>query len=123
MQSSQPLSKFQLQQQLILQAQQNLSSQSVNDLERRKLRMLLNNQNLGLGKDGHLSSGDVLGNFGSPMQVNSPTLSRGDTDLLIKVFFFRPLCLVLVNLIIDLNWKTFILLIHTAQKYTQFKSK
>ncbi|XP_021597101.1 transcriptional corepressor LEUNIG isoform X2 [Manihot esculenta] len=85
MQSPQPLSKFQLQQQLILQAQQNLSSQSVNDLERRKLRMLLNNQNLGLGKDGHLSSGDVLGNFGSPMQVNSPTLSRGDTDLLIKI--------------------------------------
>ncbi|XP_065850802.1 transcriptional corepressor LEUNIG-like isoform X2 [Euphorbia lathyris] len=84
MQSPQPLSKYQLQQQLILQAQQSLQSQSVNDLERRKLRMLLNNQNMGLGKDGSLNAGDMLGNFGSPMQVNSPMLHR-DADLLIKI--------------------------------------
>ncbi|KDP32334.1 hypothetical protein JCGZ_13259 [Jatropha curcas] len=85
MQSPQPLNKLQLHQQLLLHAQQNLAPQSANDLEHRKLRMLLNNQNIGLGKDGPLNPGDVLGNFGSPMQVNSPMLTRGDTDLLIKL--------------------------------------
>ncbi|EEF48322.1 WD-repeat protein, putative [Ricinus communis] len=76
MQSPQPLSKFQLQQQLILQAQQNLASQSVNDLERRKLRMLLSNQSMALGKDGPLHSGDVLGNFGSGMQLHVTQLQQ-----------------------------------------------
>ncbi|XP_021606125.2 transcriptional corepressor LEUNIG isoform X2 [Manihot esculenta] len=80
-----PLNKFQLQQQFILQAQQYLASQSMSDLERRKLRMLLSNQNMGLGKDDALNSGDILGNFGSLLQVNSPILPHGDTDLLIKL--------------------------------------
>lgn len=50
--------------------------------------MLLSNQNMGLGKDDALNSGDILGNFGSLLQVNSPILPHGDTDLLIKVIFF-----------------------------------
>lgn len=50
--------------------------------------MLLNNHNMGLGKDG-LSNpiGDVVPNFGSSLQAGGPILPRGDTDMLIKVFF------------------------------------
>ncbi|XVE98242.1 hypothetical protein REPUB_Repub03eG0088800 [Reevesia pubescens] len=85
-QSSQPFNQLQLQQQLLLQGQQNLSSPSANDLECRKLRMLLNNQIMGLGKDGPLNSfGDVVPKVGSPMQVGCPALPRGDTDMLVKL--------------------------------------
>ncbi|KAK8595645.1 hypothetical protein V6N13_000345 [Hibiscus sabdariffa] len=85
-QSSQPFSQLQLQQQLLLQAQQNLSSPSANDLESRKMRMLLNNQIMGLGRDGQLNSlGDVVPKVGSPMQIGSPALSRGDTDISVKL--------------------------------------
>ncbi|GMI97695.1 ROTUNDA 2, LEUNIG [Hibiscus trionum] len=84
-QSSQPFSQLQLQQQLLLQAQQNLSSPSANDFESRKMRMLLNNQIMGLGRDGQLNSlGDVVPKVGSPMQIGSPVLSRGDTDISVK---------------------------------------
>ncbi|KAH7572338.1 hypothetical protein JRO89_XS04G0240000 [Xanthoceras sorbifolium] len=86
MQSSQPFNQYQLQQQLMLQAQQNLASPSANDLECRKLRMLLNNRNMSLGKDGALNSvGDVVSGVGSAMQVSCPTLTRGDADMLIKL--------------------------------------
>ncbi|CAI0629053.1 unnamed protein product [Linum tenue] len=84
MQNPQHLNKVQLQQQLIFQAQQNLSSPSTNDLERRKLRMLLGNQNMGVPKEGPLSSGDLLSNIGSPMQVGSHGMPR-DTDILLKL--------------------------------------
>ncbi|KAJ4708365.1 Transcriptional corepressor LEUNIG [Melia azedarach] len=85
MQSSQPFNQLQLQQQLLLQAQQNLTSPSANDLESRKLRMLLNSRNMGLAKDGPSNSvGDVVSNVASAMQVNCPVLPRGDTDMLIK---------------------------------------
>uniref|UniRef100_A0A2P2LFS8 Uncharacterized protein MANES_16G063800 n=1 Tax=Rhizophora mucronata TaxID=61149 RepID=A0A2P2LFS8_RHIMU len=84
MQASQPMSKYQLQQQLLFHAQQSLASPSASDLEPRKLSMLLNNQNMALGKDGPFNSGDVLGSIGSPMQVGSPVLPRTDTDMLIK---------------------------------------
>lgn len=67
----------------MLQAQQNLASPSANDLECRRLRMLLNNQNMGLGKDGQLNSaGNIVPNIGSPVQ-----LPRADTELLMKVSF------------------------------------
>ncbi|TXG61336.1 hypothetical protein EZV62_012699 [Acer yangbiense] len=88
MQSSQPFNQFQLQQQFMLQAQaqQNLASPSANDLECRKLRMLLNNRNMGLGKDGPLNSvGDVVSNVGSGMQVSCSMLPRGDADMLMKL--------------------------------------
>ncbi|XWS26919.1 hypothetical protein CRYUN_Cryun26dG0071500 [Craigia yunnanensis] len=85
-QSSQPFNQLQLQQQLLLQAQQNLSSPSANALECRKLRMLLNNQIIGLGKDGPLNSlCDVVPKVGSPTQVGCPALPRGDTDMSIKL--------------------------------------
>lgn len=88
MQSSQPLN--QLQQQLLLQAQQNLGSPSANDLESRKLNMLLN-RNLSFGKDGQLNSVGDVSNVGSPVQVVSPVLPRADPDMLLKVLLF--LCL------------------------------
>ncbi|CAN1822634.1 Transcriptional corepressor LEUNIG [Linum perenne] len=79
MQSTQHLNKAQLQQQLLFQAQQNLSSPSVSDLERGKLRLLLGQQNIGISKEGPLNSGDML----SPVQVGSHVMPR-DTDILFK---------------------------------------
>lgn len=88
MQASQPFHQFQMlspqhQQQLL--AQQNLSSPSVSD-ESRRLRMLLNNRNMSVVKDGLSNSvGDAVPNVGSPLQAGGPVLPRGDTDVLIKV--------------------------------------
>jgi WD40 repeat protein len=72
------------QQQLML-AQQNLNSQSVSE-ENRRLKMLLNNRSMTLGKDGLGSSvGDVLPNVGSSLQPGGSLLPRGDTDMLLKL--------------------------------------
>lgn len=79
-------------QQQLMMAQQNLNSQSVNE-ENRRLKMLLNNRSMNLGKDGLGSSvGDVLPNVGSSLQPGGPL--RGDTDMLLKVC----LCLLCRNL-------------------------
>ncbi|XP_043699670.1 transcriptional corepressor LEUNIG isoform X6 [Telopea speciosissima] len=89
MQSPQPFHQLQLltpqQQQVLLQAQQNLNSPSASD-ESRRLRMLLNNRNIPLGKDGHSNSAnEVVPNVGSPMQTACPVLSRGgDTEMIMK---------------------------------------
>lgn len=73
----------QQQQQLLLQAQQNLNSPSASDIENRRLRMMFNNRSMGLIKDGPLNSvGDILPNVGSPMQAPSPVLPRGEGDLM-----------------------------------------
>ena len=73
----------QQQQQLLLHAQQNLSSSMSNDVDTRRLRMLLNNRNLVLGQDGQTNSGgDIIPNIGSPGQSGG---SRNDIDILIKV--------------------------------------
>ncbi|KAF4366236.1 hypothetical protein G4B88_030414 [Cannabis sativa] len=87
MQAPQPFHQLQMltpQHQLML-AQQNLSSPSASD-ENRRLRMLLSNRNLGLVKDGFSSSvGDVVPNVGSQLQGSGGhVLPRGDTDMLIK---------------------------------------
>ena len=75
------------QQQLML-AQQSLTSPSANDVESRRLRMLLNNRSLSMGKDGVSNSvGDVIPNIGSPMQAGGPGLSRADPEILMKVSF------------------------------------
>ncbi|KAJ4957815.1 hypothetical protein NE237_024926 [Protea cynaroides] len=90
-QSPQPFHQLQLltaqqRQQFLLQAQQNLTSPSANDVESRRLRMFLNNRNLALGKDGLSNSvGEVVPNVGSPMQTACPVLPRGgDTEMLMK---------------------------------------
>ncbi|KAM1046797.1 hypothetical protein EV1_025997 [Malus domestica] len=83
MQSPQPYNQLLQQQQLML-AQQNLASPSSNDLDNRRMKMLLNNRNMVLGKDGQLSSVDVP-NVGSPAQVGCPVLPRGDADMLMKL--------------------------------------
>ncbi|GFZ18554.1 transcriptional corepressor LEUNIG [Actinidia rufa] len=73
------------QQQLLL-AQQNLTSPSANDVESRRLRMLLNNRSTSLAKDGLTNSvGDIVPNVGSPLQAVCPVLPRGDPDMLIKL--------------------------------------
>ncbi|PSS19306.1 Transcriptional corepressor LEUNIG like [Actinidia chinensis var. chinensis] len=73
------------QQQLLL-AQQNLTSPSANDVESRRLRMLLNNRSISLAKDGLTNSvGDIVPNVGSPLQAGCPVLPRGDPDMLIKL--------------------------------------
>ncbi|CAN8327009.1 unnamed protein product [Cochlearia groenlandica] len=72
------------QQQLML-AQQNINSQSASE-ENRRLKMLLNNRSMSLGKDGLGSSvGDVLPNVGSSLQPGGSLLPRGDTDMLLKL--------------------------------------
>ncbi|KAL5074285.1 hypothetical protein RYX36_013269 [Vicia faba] len=89
MQSPQPFHQLQMltpqhQQQLML-AQQNLTSPSVSE-ESRRLRMLLNNRNMGLNKDGLSNPGaDVLSNVGSPLHGGGPPFPRGDTDMLMKL--------------------------------------
>lgn len=73
----------QQQQQLLLHAQQNLSSSMSSDVDTRRLRMLLNNRNVVLGQDGQTNSGgDIIPNIGSPGQSGG---SRNDIDILIKV--------------------------------------
>ncbi|ONM41125.1 Transcriptional corepressor LEUNIG [Zea mays] len=68
----------QQQQQLMLQAQQNMSSPTSSDVDNRRLRMMLN-RNAVLGRDGQTNSGsDIIPNIGSPSQ------SGGDIDMLIK---------------------------------------
>lgn len=90
MQASQPFHQLQMlspqhQQQLML-AQQNLASASTGDVENRRLRMLLSNRNMGLGKDGFANSiGDIMASVGSPLQTGSPVLPRGDPDMLMKL--------------------------------------
>ncbi|KAK7851009.1 transcriptional corepressor leunig [Quercus suber] len=87
-QAPQPFHQLQMltpqhQQQLLL-AQQNLTSPSASD-ENRRLRMLLSSRSMNLGKDALTNSvGDVVPNVGSPLQAASPLLGR-DTDMLIKV--------------------------------------
>ncbi|XP_051119146.1 transcriptional corepressor LEUNIG-like isoform X2 [Andrographis paniculata] len=74
-------------QQLVL-AQQNLASPSASDVENRRIRMLLNNQSLALGKDGLPNSADnVVANMTSPLQAGGSVLSRADPDLLMKLKF------------------------------------
>ncbi|KOM25793.1 hypothetical protein LR48_Vigan187s003300 [Vigna angularis] len=79
-----PMLTPQHQHQLIL-AQQNLASPSGSD-DNRRLRMLLNNRNMGVAKDG-LSNpvGDVVSNVGSPLQAGGPAFQRSDTDMLMKL--------------------------------------
>jgi hypothetical protein len=71
----------QQQQQLMLQAQQNMASPTSSDVDSRRLRMMLNSRNATLGRDGQTTSGsDIIPNIGSPSQ------SGGDIDMLIKVY-------------------------------------
>uniref|UniRef100_A0A803MQ68 Transcriptional corepressor LEUNIG n=1 Tax=Chenopodium quinoa TaxID=63459 RepID=A0A803MQ68_CHEQI len=84
-QSPQPMQHIQLQQHLLMQAQQNLASPSSMDLETRRRMILNNNRNVSLGKDGQLNSvGEVVPNVGSPAQAGCPVLPRGDSDMLMK---------------------------------------
>ncbi|KAL9265104.1 Transcriptional corepressor LEUNIG-like protein [Drosera capensis] len=82
-QNPQPFHQLALPQQLILQAQQNLASPSAMDADTRRMRMMLSNQNMVLGKDGQYSdSGEMLPNVGSP--IGAPALSRGESEMLMK---------------------------------------
>ncbi|KAG6770686.1 hypothetical protein POTOM_026375 [Populus tomentosa] len=87
-QAPQPFHQIQMltpQHQQLMLAQQNLTSPAASD-DSRRLRMLLNNRNMSIGKDGLTNSvGDVIPNVGSPLQTGGPLLSRGDPDMLMKV--------------------------------------
>ena len=86
MQSSQSFSQLSLRQQLMLQAQQNLISPSASDFESRRPRMLVNDQNMALLKDGQSNSvGDLIPNNRSPAQVCSSVLPHPDSDMYLKV--------------------------------------
>uniref|UniRef100_A0A7N0TBV3 Transcriptional corepressor LEUNIG n=1 Tax=Kalanchoe fedtschenkoi TaxID=63787 RepID=A0A7N0TBV3_KALFE len=77
-QKSGPAYQLYLQQQLLLQAQQNMIVPAAAGLENRKMTTFLNGKNAGVGRDGHLSFiGNAISNAGSPMQAS-------DADLLNK---------------------------------------
>ncbi|THG18504.1 hypothetical protein TEA_022717 [Camellia sinensis var. sinensis] len=88
MQGPHPFNQLQMltpqhQQQLML-AQQNLTSPSANDVDSRRLRMLLSSRSMN-GKDGLANSvGDIVPNVGSPLQAGCAVLSRGDPDMIMK---------------------------------------
>nr|ANW12206.1 putative transcriptional corepressor LEUNIG [Olea europaea subsp. europaea] len=96
MPGSQPFHQLQMlapqhQQQLML-AQQNMTSPSASDVDSRRLRMLMNNRSMSMGKDGLSNSvGDVVPNIGSPLQSGCPSLTRADPDMLLKVPFSSEL--------------------------------
>lgn len=84
MQSPQSFNQLQFQQQqYTLQTQQNIASASSSDFEGTKLKMLLNNQNTSIGKDGQSNSVDD----GSTVQASLPVLSIADIETLMKVSF------------------------------------
>ncbi|KAI4379764.1 hypothetical protein MLD38_006018 [Melastoma candidum] len=89
LQGNQPFHQLQMltpqhQQQLLL-AQQNLISPSASD-ESRRLRMIVNNHNMSLNKDGLSNAvGDAMQNVGSPLSIGGSLLPRGDTEMLIKL--------------------------------------
>ncbi|KAK3028072.1 hypothetical protein RJ639_039363 [Escallonia herrerae] len=84
-QSPQPLHQLQLQQRLMLQAQQNLPSSSAHDLECSKLRFLLNNHKINTRKDDQSNSVDeVFISDRSDVPVGLPMLRHADVDVLIK---------------------------------------
>ncbi|KAL1289458.1 hypothetical protein HN51_057582 [Arachis hypogaea] len=85
MQPPHSLNHLSVQQQLILQAQQHaVGSPSATDFENRRLRMLLNNPNMGLVKDGRSNSAyDSIPNV-LAAQVCSPMLTHPDTDMFLK---------------------------------------
>lgn len=84
--SSQPSQQLQLQQQLILQAQQGLAFPSM-DMETKRRILYNSNRNVSLGKDGQLNIvGEVVPNIGSPIPISCPVLPRGDSIMLMKVF-------------------------------------
>ncbi|KAK9741776.1 hypothetical protein RND81_03G127200 [Saponaria officinalis] len=90
MQASQPFHQFQMltpqhQQQLMI-AQHNLASAAANDMDNNRLRTLITNRSMGLGKEGLPNSiGDTVPNVGSPLQGGCPALPRRDADMLIKL--------------------------------------
>lgn len=90
MQGPQPFHQLQMltpqhQQQLML-AQQSLTSPSASDVDSRRLRMLLNNRSLSMGKDGLTNSvGDVVPNIGSPLPAGCPVVPRADPEMLMKL--------------------------------------
>ncbi|KAM7509446.1 hypothetical protein LguiA_019899 [Lonicera macranthoides] len=86
MQSPQSFHQLQFQQQqYALQTQQSIASVSTSDFEGTKLKMLLNNQNTSIGKDGQSNSvGDIIFGDGSTVQASLPVLSISDIETLMK---------------------------------------
>ncbi|KAK6941571.1 LIS1 homology motif [Dillenia turbinata] len=79
-------SQLQLQQQLLLQAQKNLTPQSLVDLDMKRLRLLLNNQEVGLRKDALLNSiGEPGLNNGTHVRVDCTASPYGDRGVLVKL--------------------------------------
>uniref|UniRef100_A0A1D1YNW2 Transcriptional corepressor LEUNIG n=1 Tax=Anthurium amnicola TaxID=1678845 RepID=A0A1D1YNW2_9ARAE len=88
MQSSQQIPQLHLlspqqQQQLLLQAQQTLASPSAGDPDGQKLRILLNNRNMALGRENQPNPIGDVPNVGSLLPTGA-VLPRADTDMLIK---------------------------------------
>ncbi|KAL9247863.1 hypothetical protein vseg_021246 [Gypsophila vaccaria] len=90
MQASQPFHQFQMltpqhQQQLML-AHHNLASAAASDIDSNRLKIMMNNRSMSLGKEGLPNSmGDMVPNVGSPLQGGCSVLPRGDADMLIKL--------------------------------------
>ncbi|XP_047340603.1 transcriptional corepressor LEUNIG-like isoform X2 [Impatiens glandulifera] len=73
-------------QQQLMNSQQNMASPSASDAENRRLRMLMNNRGINLGKDGIGNSvGDVVPSVGSPLQSGSAVSARDDMMLKLRI--------------------------------------
>lgn len=91
MQSPQPLHHLQFltpqQQQLLLQAQQNMTS-SPGEMDSRRLRMLLSSRNIVPGRDGQSNAyTEVIPSVGPSLQNMCSPVQRMETDMLMKVSF------------------------------------
>uniref|UniRef100_A0A0E0BXZ7 LisH domain-containing protein n=2 Tax=Oryza meridionalis TaxID=40149 RepID=A0A0E0BXZ7_9ORYZ len=88
MQSPQPLHHLQFltpqQQQLLLQAQQNMTS-SPGEMDSRRLRMLLSSRNIVPGRDGQSNAyTEVIPSVGPSLQNMCSPVQRMETDMLMK---------------------------------------
>lgn len=91
MQSPQPLHHLQFltpqQQQLLIQAQQSMTSSPV-DMESRRLRMFYGSRNLVPGRDVQLNSlAEIIPSGGPSLQNIGSTVQSVESDMLMKVGF------------------------------------
>ena len=72
-------------------APKDIAPPSAND-DNRRLRMMLNNRNMGVSQDSLSNSAGVVSNVGLPLQAGGPSYPCSDTNMLAKVIVFMQIC-------------------------------
>jgi hypothetical protein len=76
------------QQQILLQAQQNMTSSPI-EMDNRQLQMLFSSRNLVPGRDGQSNAfAEIIPSVGQSLQNFCLPTQRTETDMLMKVVFF-----------------------------------